>query len=664
MAEIPGDEREIQDADVLNALDLTRRDLGGVRRTLDAGDLASAKGALVEHFRVRQRPRWFFDARTGRRKDVPSSWSGPDAVAVRRADHVLKNRFHLTGDKLWDFGKDLKWYIKEMRGLASPPSIFKRCNWMRDLATAYARTGRSVYAAKFAALVDRWFLDWPLVVDRDFGPRKAIFSRPDGHKAMPTAFRVVSWLDCLYGGIVFAPEVSVETAFGLIRSIWFTALQYRRYETSPYVPANHHLWERGTAPFVFGMMLPEFPEVVKLVEQGRPVIAKHVKHSFLSDGGYEERSTGYTIASFSMFTRPLKLATLNRVSLLNAEEKARLKRCAENMALITLPTGAPPDIGDGRPVVSSNARSMGISEGLFKSRVAADVVNRLGLKRYVDPEDREALKGVKPQKLPLVVHQPASGYFVARDAWTPRASGMALSTPGPGLPNHAHDDALSLQLVVRGEEMVGTPMTELYSYLNKEEIRKKPIRGHFYAMTSHNVVLVGGEPARSIAELTERWGPEPTPVRTEVEEDDGGVRVMSSHKGYEDVRLSRQVNFQYRKGWTVVDRVKGGEGKPHVARWHFEYGVEVEETEDGFVATRRKVRLGVCVNADGRVKTRLYRDNRWLGRNPLRRGEVAPWVLDVGFGGTGDDALETRFEILKGSRRGIEALIIGVRLVL
>ena len=319
MAEIPGDEREIQDADVLNALDLTRRDLGGVRRTLDAGDLASAKGALVEHFRVRQRPRWFFDARTGRRKDVPSSWSGPDAVAVRRADHVLKNRFHLTGDKLWDFGKDLKWYIKEMRGLASPPSIFKRCNWMRDLATAYARTGRSVYAAKFAALVDRWFLDWPLVVDRDFGPRKAIFSRPDGHKAMPTAFRVVSWLDCLYGGIVFAPEVSVETAFGLIRSIWFTALQYRRYETSPYVPANHHLWERGTAPFVFGMMLPEFPEVVKLVEQGRPGDRKaceaqfsvgwrlrgavHGVHDCFFQHVYQAAETGHTEPGFPVECR-------------------------------------------------------------------------------------------------------------------------------------------------------------------------------------------------------------------------------------------------------------------------------------------------------------------------------------------------------------------------
>jgi hypothetical protein len=56
------------------------------------------------------------------------------------------------------------------------------------------------------------------------------------------------------------------------------------------------------------------------------------------------------------------------------------------------------------------------------------------------------------------------------------------------------------------------------------------------------------------------------------------------------------------------------------------------------------------VNADGKVKTRLYRDNRWLGRNPMRRGEAAPWVLDARFGGTGDDALETRFEILKGSK--------------
>ena len=648
MGEIPRDERKIRDADVFEALDLTRRDLAPVRRAVESDDLKAAKAALVEHFRLRKGPRWFLDMRTAKPGPRNSPWGEPGRDFLKQVDgEVLENRFRLAGGLPWDFGKDLKWYTQEMRGLASTPSTFKRCHFLRDLAVAYAGTGRKKYAAKFAELMGRWLQDWPLVVDEDFGPRGAIFSRSDGHKAMPTAFRVTTWLDCLYGGIAFAPLVPLETSFGLIRTIWFTALQYRRYETSPYVPANHHLWERGTAPFMFGMMLPEFPEVAKLVEQGRPVIARHVKDSFLRDGGYEERSTSYTYSSVGMFTRPLDLARINRVPLLEAKQKATIKRCYDNMALITLPSGAPPDIGDGKPVAQRVGSALGTAARLLKSRVAADVVNRLGLKRHVAAEDVAALKDVKSQKLPLTVHQPASGYFVARDGWTAKSSGMALSVPGPGLPNHAHDDALSLQLVVKGESLVGTPLTELYSYLNQARTRVLPIRGHFYAMTSHNVVLVGGEPARSIQSLIRRWGPEPTPVRTRYTEDGDGMRVRSSHKAYPGVTLTREVAFRHKKGWAVRDRVQGKTTKPHIARWHFEYGVEVEKTSNGFKAKGDQVALRIEVSAEGKVRTRLYRDNRWLRKNPQRPGEPAPWVLDVTFGGAGDDVLETEFAIIK-----------------
>ena len=48
---------------------------------------------------------------------------------------------------------------------------------------------------------------------------------------------------------------------------------------------------------------------------------------------------------------------------------------------------------------------------------------------------------------------------------------------------------------------------------------------------------------------------------------------------------------------------------------------------------------------------RRYRDNRWLKRNPVRPGEPAPWVLDVTFGGSGEDLLETRFDIIPKRRK-------------
>jgi hypothetical protein len=215
--------------------------------------------------------------------------------------------------------------------------------------------------------------------------------------------------------------------------------------------------------------------------------------------------------------------------------------------------------------------------------------------------------------------------------------------------NHAHDDALFLQLVVRGTPVVGTPMTELYSYLNQDRYFGTRRRGHFFAMTSHSLVLVEGQPLRSIESLAPRsaWGAEPIPVDTTWEKVSGGVHVTGSHTGYPGVELTRDVVFRYRKGWTVRDRVVGKVSKPHIARWHFEYGVEVIEEEGRFIATCGNVRLGIGVASEGKMRRRLYRDRKWLGSNPLRPGKPAPWVLDITFGGSGDDGLETQFDILK-----------------
>ena len=644
----------VSDADFYGALDPNRRGLKKVLRAFESGDLDGAKAGLVEHFRTRKRPVWFFDLRDGKRGKATPPWPENTQMGVdyrQRAEEALENKVRLSSGVLWDFGRDLKWYTKEMRGLASASSLFKRCNWMRDLALAWVDTGRHVYVTKLAEHVDRWLEDWPLVVDPEFGPESALLSRSEGQKVMPAAFRLLTWLDVLYTGIIFSNGFPMETAHGLLKSMWFTALQFRHYEKSRYRPANHHLWERGTAPYVFGTMLPEFPEIAKLADQGKPVILRHCRNSFLKDGCYEERSASYTLGTLRMFLLPHALAKLNGASVLDRAAKAKLKRCGENVALITLPDGSQPDVGDGRQFAAGTAKSAGQVAGLFRSKTCASVIRSLRLTKQVDPEYREALPAIRSVDLPETVYLPSAGYFVCRDKWTPLASGMSFSTPGPGIMyNHAHDDALHLQLVIRGVPMVGTPMSELFAYVNQHRYSGTKMRGHYFAMTSHNLVLVDGEPVRTIESLAprSRYGAEPIPVKVSWEETEGGVQVRGTHKGYPGVRLSRDVAFRYRKGWTVCDRVAGKVKKPHIARWCFEYGVEVEETDNGVVAERDGVRLAIRCSSPEKMRPRLRRDTRWLGNNPIRPGEPAPWVIDVRFGGTGKDELVTEFEILRG----------------
>jgi hypothetical protein len=645
---LPRDEREVSDLAFLQALDSGRKDLAGIRAAAETGDMPSAREALVAHFRTRKRPHWFFDLRDGRRGTLTHAWPSKEQGDPDRADDLLGNRFRLREDdpeRVWDFGPDLKWRTAEMRQMGSTAYRLKRGNFFRDLAMAYGRTHRALYAAKFAALMNRWRTDWPLVVDDDFHPETAIMARGDAHDTMTTAHRWMAWMDCLYGGIALAPQVPVETTFGMLKSMWFLASHYLTYARSRYVPANHHLWERGTGPLMFGLMMPEFPDVAQMVQQAIPVIERHAEDSFLSDGGYEERTTAYTISAIRMFLIPLRLASLNGVKLLDREARARLRKCSEMVALLSLPNGAQPDVGDGVADASETAGLLGGTVNLLGSRTAGTVLKSLSLRREILPQDREAVSAAKQRALPRVIHYPDSGYFVARDGWTSRASALALSVPGEGIPNHSHDDALSLQLVIRGVPVIGTPMSELYSLLNKNNrARRQRARGHFYAMTSHNVVLVGGLPARSLEDLVPSWGPDPTPVEIDFSENASSVSVNGAHRAYPDVRVEREVAFRFRKGFTVRDRVEGAESEPHIARWHFEYGVEVQRDGTGFIAKFARGALRVSTSEGGRA--RLYRDNRWLRRNPARPGEAAPWVLDVKFGGEGKDELETRFEIV------------------
>ncbi len=655
MANIPRDERAVSDADFLSALDLRRRELVGVRRALALNDLEGSKTALVAHFRTRKRPNWFFDFRNGESGSSSlSSWdesSGQPIDPLRHVDALLENRFHLREDNpslVWDFGPRLKWHTAEMRQLASTPYRLKRGAFFRHLSIAYAKTGEAKYARKFAEFVDRWMEDWPLVVSDEFHLDTALLTSADGHDTMTAAYRWMSWMDCLHSGIVFAPEIRTETAFKLIKSLWFIAIQYRLYARSKYVPANHHLFERGTAPFLFGIMLPEFPEVAKLVDQAKPVIAKHVDRSFLQDGGYEERSTSHAIFALDIFLLPYRLAKLNRVSLLSPAHRSRIKRCGEMVALLTLPDGSQPDIGDHRPQEPNTTRLLGMVANLSRSSVASSVINRLKLNRtFVDRADRPSLAGKSKKSLPLHVHYPNSGFFVSRTSWTRRASAMAFSLPGPGIPNHAHDDPLHLQLIVMGVPIIGSPISELYSYVNRSpQAQAQLIRGHFYAMTSHNLDLVGGEPLHTIRSLIPSWGPEPTPVDAEWESLNSGVHISGRHSGYEGVELSREVTFRHTTGWEVRDRVFGQVSKPHIIRWHFEYGVEVEENEDHLIARSDHAALRILYESNSKTKSRLYPDKKWLGRNPLRPGALAPWVLDVRFGGSGDDSVITRFGIV------------------
>lgn len=646
--DIPRDERLITDDDFFAAMDLSRRGLAPIRRRLDAGDLPGARAAVVEHFRTPRRPRWFFDLRDGRRGRAWHCWFGPAAAAdaARGAEDVLQNRFDMGGERGWiiDCGPKLKWSTPATRSTGVPGNVFKRCPFMVELAIAHARSRKGRYAAKLAELVDRWVSDWPMLVDPEVGAGGNVLCQQYGYKAMPTGFRLLAWLDVIYSGALFAREVPVDTAFALIRSLWFTAWQYRRFATDRYRPANHHIWQRGTIPFMLGTLLPEFTELARLREQGRAVLAEHARRSFRSDGSYEERTSGYTVVALKMFCLAGEIARLNRTPLLNPAGRRTIRRSFDVLAEASLPQGFPADIGDELTTPRNMATCLAEGHRVFGSRACAAALKDLKLLRFL-PKERRSAAGASTQRMSPAACRRGAGFLVARDRWSPRASAMVLTVPDGGIVNHSHADALNLQVVVRGRPIVGTPMSRLYWLSGVVSPATEKFCRYFRGYASHNVVLAGGVPEES---QPPHYQGEPVSVDLAWKRRRDGIDARASRLLRNGGKLSREVEFRHRRGWTVRDTVLDSPGKPHRLLWHFEHGVELTRDGDFFLACSGNDGLRISFESPGRLRTRMRRE-KTMGTSLGWSGPDRPWILEVGFGGTPADEIITRFEILPRS---------------
>lgn len=669
---LPRSQTQFSDADFLGEFDLTHRGLSRVRKHFDAGDLPKARSALVEYFRTRRRPRWLFDLRDGRRGEVCHLWQ-PE-LRCRARDHLSKanlaldNHFVLVDGIEREFGPDLDWVTPETRSLMPPGNLFKCCHVLRHLAVAHASTRKAVYAAKFAELASRWVSDWPLKLDRSFTGEAMIFSKYYGEKTMPAGHRLFNWITCLQSGILFAPSVPGDTAFAFIKAMWFAAAAYQHFARLAYkhtdpraatrtynVPgimgahSNHHLMCSGNVPAVMGMFFPETPRLQSLIDLARKNLALHADGSFLSDGGYRERSSGYSAAALSMFLAPLVIAKLNRVRLLDRKGLGVIRKASEQIAQTVLPSGHLPPVGDSFPPAEPEiAGVLGLADFVYRSEICATVLRRTGLTRHLPASLRPDAARTKA-RLPTAIRYPATGIGIIRSSWQRTASAMTINIPDGDntYTGHAHDDSLSVSFVGAGVPFLWLPANELYDHVNGKRYFGTEFRGYLYSELSKNVVLVRADLRQLPLELADSWGARTIPVDSSLEIGRRRARLRTSqlpHRG--STRWRREIGL-YNNEWAIRDRVEGSSGgrRRHTALFHFAYGVDLSETKRGFAATRDGVRVHIQFSDERLGAVRLRRNVRWLRPNAHRRDQPAPWTLEVRFGGSDDDSLLTRLTV-------------------
>ena len=643
-AHLPTDERHITDEQVFAAFDLNLPALAPVRLALDRQEFPTAKKELLRYFEIRQAPFYLFDYRTLPLTPIDTDQNPHNFQSSLGLDGSLKDFCLYAGNKLMDhvyvrpgrgrveinLGADYEnlphfdYRIdlgKKNRAIAD---IFVRGQIFEYLAVLYHETGDDAVLAKFEEYLGVFFKNYPLVLE-DTAPDACRFSLSEDRDVMSTGWLALQYISLFYTRIPY--EIAPDTAFEIIKRIWFLGVQFRRFDADTYRKHNHHMWERGLVPFLLAILLPEVSDFAPMKALGAAVIRRHILDDFNEAGGYSEHSIPYWsgAALCEMLYRGIYLAQRNQVPLLDAECQNRLRLSFRALALISPPQRLYSSVGDnGGPMV--------------------EPILHIGAQISGDPTCKAVLamrmkeRSAATAEIPLDYCDDHCGFVCCRSSFSADANFMLLSAKvNCGDSGHNHMDMLSIFVTFGGQEFIGEPHARpLYQLarMGSEE------RGYLYNMGSHNTVLAYGKPILPDAMYANKWGVyRPDSPVTDFVSTESGTYLKAHHDGYTICRHTRSVLFHRSHGMLITDAIDRGNRLPsaHIQRWHLLPDVKYTIVDSRAVLLKKQgVQLLLVWSGAPAIhiwqKTSLYpqivRDKKDLST-----------ILDVAFG-AGEKAAE------------------------
>ncbi|HKS27222.1 MAG TPA: alginate lyase family protein, partial [Pyrinomonadaceae bacterium] len=558
--------------------------------------------ALLENFRARSTARFFssFDRPDETLARLRERWPHAEESVVARARRITEGRFDLLGFEGLNFGQPPDWHLEPVSGKRAPLEHWSRIDYLSPevagdkkitwelnrhqyfstLGRAYWLTGEELYAETFARHLSSWMDENP--------PKLGI----NWASSLEVSFRAISWLWALH----FFKDSKHLTTELFLRALKFLYLHARHLETylSTYFSPNTHLTGEALGLFYLGTLLPEFREAERWRSTGRRILFEELDRHVRADGVYFEQSSYYHRYTTDFYAH---LFILSRANGQEVEQKVeeKLKALLNHLMYLTRPDGTTPFFGDddgGRLVMldergaSDFRAALSTGAALFARGDYKFVANEAAEETLwlLGAEGVEAFDKVSAQR-PAYESRAFSdgGYYVMRDGWE-RDSSYLLIDCGPhgGLSfGHAHADALSIDVAVRGQKLLVDPGT--YTYTGSAEMRDL-----FRSTAAHNTLTVDGE-SQSVPGGAFDW------------KGVAGSRVLDwisrprfdffkgAHDGYE--RLSQPAShtrgllFLKNDYWIVRDRVETEGAHRLDFNFHFAPGVEVEEGPSGIRAS-------------------------------------------------------------------------------
>ncbi|MCC7352639.1 MAG: alginate lyase family protein, partial [Anaerolineae bacterium] len=478
--------REIGDADFWQAFDLEHPGLVEIATAATRTDWAAAAHSWQQYWRARRD-----SLRLYRWAGLPDQpFLTPDeyraavevepdlrADILRQADDVVRHNFgygrfpHQFGPVV-DFNHDF--------GIPGFKYGWHYWLWGSPVVGAYVLTGDTRYADALAELFCQWYAQRNHIVDRMPG-----FDADVVWYELGMAVRTPVLLDA-YRALGGAPSWDATTGISLLK----TVLGHCRwlYQCSSRNPYHAYNWPIQTAVTLgyAGAILPEFREAAAWRQQAQAVISEHLERDFLPDGGYQERTPGYT----TYVTGLLETYAALRCHLANdrrAQGKVNrvLEPCLSLWAEITTPFGTPPPVNDTR-------RDTEVHRLL---RLGARRFQRLD---FLGPTTLATAPGLVtgeviafPARSSAIY--PDTGYAVMRSDWTRQARYLFVNFAPFAV--HTHEDVLSFECYADGAALAVDPGIAPEGYGVAEHA------GWYRAARGHNMLCVEeANPIRHLAQ--------------------------------------------------------------------------------------------------------------------------------------------------------------------
>ncbi len=558
-----------------------------IRRMLRARRWDAAHRALAA--RLASRPERFVIA-SHRRRDIATlvrehAPSAPQAAATA-GDRLLAGEFDLLGysglrfDPAADRVADgIDWAVDPVNGRRPDPRFWTRVPFLDQasgdhkiiwelnrhqhwlvLGRAYWLTDDARYRAACIDQLEAWLASNPPLVGINWA------------SMLELALRSLSWIWTLH---FFADPADadadavpwlVDLLVGLDRQ-----LNQVERNLSYYFSPNTHLLGEALALYVGGRALPELAASARRETLGRRILETELSRQVASDGGYCERSTHYHRYTLDFYLLALAVARLTADRAAAGTFEAGVVRLANAARLIADDRGRAPHVGDddGGSLLPIAGRPC--DDWRDTLAIAAALTGRSAL--HVGPPPEEALWMLShPALLPALPATssqpaapmasgalPATGWYVSRG---PSGDHVLIDGGPHGYRNggHAHADALSMTITVRGVPLAIDPGTGCYTC-------DPATRDRFRSSALHNTLTIDDR-SQSLPAGPFHWERTADAEVRRWRTNGGFDYFEGAHDGYAPLEHRRHAFILHGDLIVVADLVTGAGRHAAVAHWH------------------------------------------------------------------------------------------------